>query len=419
MAVNLEQNWQMMAQGVASQTSARNVLSSQIYLDPSWFDGATYYFEVTAKNANATTDYYLQLYDATAAANLLGDNAGSGIKVAKNTSATTRFRSASFTPNAGKHILNLVTPATASSSDVSIESCCLVIVQVNATKTVIQLPLVNYLYHNLSTADNYSVRAQGATYADPDVPSYQHALLKDAARYAALSGATPWRFEAVLRASNAASTGYAKLYNETAAALVTGTELSVAGTGFTLTDVSFADDAANWTDGQHFHMQLHATSTYYGQVARAAVYVTLDPVSKGEVYYCVGKSRTGTAAVACNQYDRSLITKANFSSPILYAEVTGYCADNATAVAFGTASTNDSGTTESDLAAFNWNSATRAYARSAALTFAAADRYVWRTAATTASQYHAGVYAVVAFTAPASTPINLLRPHIIPSLGGQ
>ena len=414
MSTNLPVSLEMLDHSQASDTGARNVLSSQIYLDPSLYDGATYYFEVDAYNSNADTDYYIQLYDATATANLLTDNAGSGLLLPKNIAAYTRYRSLEFTPNAGKHVLYLTLPATAVASNLRIGSARIIVVQVGATKTRLQFPLLHYS-SSTTTSDTYTDRRAAITYAQ-NAPYRHHWFLKNSAVFGDLIAGTPWTFEAVLNCDTAAHTGYANLRNFTDSADVTGSELSITGTTITITDVALANDAENFHDGDIISdREKSDNASYNGQIFRAALYVTLENLSKGEVFCRVGCTETATTA-AQRALQRFKLELNSYSGPICYFECAGLCADDAIANYLCDDATDDTGTGGwSDIAGINWNSATKARYRSGALALTNDYRYVHRTLATTGTHDFCSPFIVVAFTGSTAgtCPLNLLHTRII------
>jgi len=373
------------------QSSSGNCLTTSIYLDPANYDGAVFYLEVVA--LRSSNPCYVQLYDLTNSAALLTDNAGNGIEVYAPGAATRRIRSGAFTPAAGKNKLCLKFSAVC-----LIYTARIIVVQTNATKTRVQIPMFAEKHDAYGTMDAYFVEARAATSYAQTTPMKYTWFPKTAGAFAALSG-NCWTFEAVLANADAGATSYATLYNVTDSATITGAEVSKAGTAIDVVDVSIADDAGNWHDGDRHEVYIKSSSaSYAARLLAARLYVTLTSITALDVYHRISKASSATAAQSMMSA-RGLFPLNSYSPAPggVYYQLAGYCATNAAGPYLCSDTTNDVGVTGwADVDSKNWNSATKALYRSADLSLTDSRRYVSRTAATAGTDQIGPGFIVVA-----------------------
>jgi parallel beta-helix repeat protein len=361
---NLEVPIEMIDQGIYCVAAAAAVASfSQIHFDISNYDGTiTAYFETVCRNNHASIDYDVILYDVTNSGTL------ATISIPHGQANYTRQRSGTITFAAGNNILGVSCPQVALDGNVVIMEARLVIIQVGATKTRIQYQLASktYIDYSNSTADGSDDTTTSTSYTQYH-PDLFNMWLKNTASLDTIAAGTPWTFEALLFNSDAPSTTSLALYNKTSGNAVTGAELSRAGSSPTLVSVNLANNAIEFTDQDIFEVRLKASANI-AKFANAYLYINLSAILKAEIVYRVGRGWTGTAANAGGQ-QRMLYTAANYSPGTIYAEFVGYCADNAQAGSLQQVNSNvlNNG---SDItgATVNWNSATKARYRTAAIT---------------------------------------------------
>lgn len=334
MSINLEVPLEMMDEGDSSSSTELILLPrSYLYLDSDDYDGATYTFEIVAINTNLITAYDVDLYDVDGAA------VKATITVPADTSLPTRFRSGSWTPaDATNRTYGVRLAQTADADHLKVYVARIIVTQVNATKTRIQIPLINY---DLSLT-NFDVidQTSSASYvqAAPGVYSYYK---KDTS---VLSGISNWSLEAVLYSDNAAKTAYLGLFNATDGVPVTGAEVSVLGTTPTLVSVDFANNAANFDEGDTFEGRIKSsTAEYFACIQKAALYCRLTSLAKAEIFWRVGRENNQAVAAETYPNGRILLNTSILSNPTIYLEASAICADNAQIVFLRDHLLNDSG----------------------------------------------------------------------------
>lgn len=369
-----------------------NRYQTGITFDPSDYDGATYYFEIVARNTNTSTDYTVTLHNYTDGVDV------ATITVPKNTSDKTRFISSSFTPTTGTKKYCLRLPQTSSASQLGVYAARILVYQVNATKTRIQFPLVIYTWGaTLPNADSYIDRTTSTSYTQPTAERYAK-FLKEANVWADKTSGSPWTFEAILNASDASATAYAELYNTSTSTDVASSVVSTTGTAFTLVSTDFSDSATNWSDGNEFEVKIKSSGTYYAQISKACLYLRLTNLSKYQLYWRVGGYIAATTSAVSQDSWRAKIDINSYTSPTTYFEATGRCADNATGISLMHDTTNDSGTTGwTNVANINFNSATKARQRVSA-TITDGYRYLLYKPTTTANGVVAAGFVVITGT---------------------
>jgi hypothetical protein len=367
MSINLEVPLEMLDFGVSSLSTGVNLLpSTYLFLDSDDYDGATYTFEIVASNLHATIDYTVDMYDVT------GSAIKATITVPANTTNPKRFRSGSWTPtDATNRTYGVQLAQTAVENHLVVFVARIIVTQVNATKTRIQIPLIN---GNMLSAFNYVTSidlTKSLSYVqesyEPTLCKYNY-YKKDTS---VLSSISNWSLEAILYTTNAATSAYLGLFNATDNTQVTGAEVSVLGTTPTLVSVNFANTAANFDNGDIFEGRIKTSNdTYWAQIQKAALYCRLTNLAKAEIFWRVMRSYQKTVAAVNYPEGRILLDTSILSNPTVYLEASAICADDAEIVFLRDHLTNDSGTDGSEVAGsgLNFNSASKVRIRSGALT---------------------------------------------------
>jgi len=353
--------------GCASQAASDWTFArTKTALDPANYDGAAYWFEIVTVN-NDSVSHDITLWDATNGA------AASTITVVNGTSGITRKRAtAAFTPAAGNCTYEILIPQTTADDNVKVYTARIIVIQTNATKTRIQIPLAagvdvqcSYLDNNANYLDRRNTASYGA-----GTSNYYRYHLKEAGVYATL-GATAWNFEAVLSA-DAGGTAYAEVQNYTDTTDIAETAVSTTSATATLcASAAFSDGLTGFHDGDVFHARIKTSNaSYYAYLHAACLYVTVTNLTKVQIFYRVSRRESVTAGGAAASYaaSRVLYTVANYTSPTIYYEMTGYCLDAADAWFLQERNSDSLTSGATDLVAHTWGTATRDRWRSTAVT---------------------------------------------------
>ena len=315
---NLTHGYEMISTPIASSTGAVSFSSTYIHLDTTAFDGTvTYNFEIVATNSNTTTAYSVLL------CNTEGTTIGTA-PVPASTTNPTRIRVTATGFLAGDDAYYIKAPATSVASQVKVYTARIIISQTNATKTRVQIPLTtnNYALTPV-TADTALMTSTSITFVNL-TNAYEYAMWK----YTAANWTNVGSFilEAVTKSSNASgitSVSLNGIANTTATK--TGTTLYVAQDTFNTTDLA---------DGTSYKLQIKSNSaSYTTSFYQANIYVNLSTIGKMEVRQRVhgGISAATTGVATSGSYSRVLIDTIN-NVNATYAESTGFCADNGTAL---------------------------------------------------------------------------------------
>src|SRR5262249_33912216 len=135
MARKLVVQIEMMGDGIASSAgSATSFKSTRLPLDDGDYDGATYYFEIIAKNTDASSRTVTLETDS--------GTSKQTISVANGTTDWTRLRSSSFTPVSGPTTYRLKLDGTTADNDLVVLYGRIIIEQVAATKS--RIPVIQF-----------------------------------------------------------------------------------------------------------------------------------------------------------------------------------------------------------------------------------------------------------------------------------
>jgi len=396
--VALEMGESVGARSITTGTS--EPLRYRMQFNAADFDAATYYFEIDwASNADAAPRNVI-LRDITNGADKATISVTNGL-------AGSRLRSTSFSPVAGEVVYSVTMPQSTVEANVQINGARVVVVQTSAaTKTVIDIPMLNAKMWDGDTSVN-------ATSGECDASTtYNQGTGREHQFYRFAKTASNWATVSGCALDMVYTSGWS---DETATlALVNVTDANAEVTGATQTD---AHDAVpthyyktfNWSDmhdGDNFEVMLKSSSTgYTPRFCRCSLRIKLSDLEKGEIHRYIGKSFEAATGAGYNHACRRLYTTANVTTPTVYLEATGYCADNAVRVSLY--QINDDTTEDSGAAVasgtINFNSATKARQRSAAVTPTTGYRvFPYHTASTANKAYFA--HLIVAFAGAYQAP---------------
>lgn len=396
--LNLEVPIEMVDHGLEAPEgggTTTNMNRSRIFLDSGDYDGDTvnYYFEIVAKNTD-TVDRNVYFRRTTGTAD---DHAT--ITVPAGTSDYTRFRVALSTPPlAGKNNYVVRVTDTNFTNQLYVSAARVLVQQTNATKTRIQIPLVQKAHDAANVGSGRADKTTSTDYTQGDPVKYS-LWVKDSTKYATLSGSTPWTLEAVLDNDSASAYTYAALHRVSDGAKVDGAEVSLYGSTITLIDTSFSDTATNFSDGAEFELKIKTSvAGQNAHLGRASLYVSLTDLSRAEVLYRVSRQNAETAAEDIVE-QRALLITSLFTSPAVYFEATGSCADDAPVLFLRDHGANPSGTGGSDVSGseINFNSGTKTIVRTGKINPTSGSNFYVREAATTGDLIPTHAWIVVTF----------------------
>lgn len=232
---------------------ARDLVSTRFALDPSNYDGATYFFEIVG-NWNESTSplatFVVELRDhlnATVAS----------IQVARGVDHTqsVRVRSTAFVPVADTY--HVYKPAMTSGTRVDIYAARIVVDQVNATKTKIQIPLTCNTTTTGTTngeVDSTISSSYGQNY--PDIFNF---YTKHASEFAGDSVA--WSFETLHGVGGGAGGHSLVSLFTSAGSQIASSEVSTANTNLdpVIQEVSLSN--VNFPDGMTVQVEHKKTAT--------------------------------------------------------------------------------------------------------------------------------------------------------------
>lgn len=371
MALNLEVPLEMCEYGMQSATTARTSTYQIINMDPGNYDGATYYYEIVATNANTTNGYAVSLRDVTGSTNKVS------ITVPANTTARTRLRSSSWTPTSGNRVYSTYIAATAAASNIIVYEARIVVVQSNATKTRIQIPLLNRNY-----SDNAAYTAQYVdnrnNASDGQSVSRYFPIFKYVAAAFSNVPASGFSFETAVASSNASATATVSLYNKTDSTIVASVTKST--TTPSVVTTSWSAGASNWHDGDDYEVRHKiSNASYYSRIGNAYLYITISDLQSYEVYWKISKARTAGTGALINEYQRAQLNPDNYSNESIFFECTGYNNSSNNYLHLQDDGTNDSGTGGSNVSGADiaFNSGTKARQRTAStISLTNGNRYI-------------------------------------------
>ena len=373
---NLVAPLELVDYGIASNTSAVTFTRTQAYLDPSDYDGATYYFEVDGYNNHASINYSPALYYWTGS--VWAAVTSATVSVPHSTSAYTRLRSGVFTPQAGQTAYCAFLPATALANNLRVNAARIVVGQASATKTRIQIPLYSVQYNSTSSADTSSQADGGhAGTGWGPIVGKQVIFPYSAAAWATVSGATSCSIEAVLESNSASYTAYAALFDVTDTDFTTPIgQVSTVATSWTLLNADFNVSAL--TDGRTYQLAIkssNASGACY--LARAALCLRVTSLAACEIWWRIAQYLTATSSATELSYQLAKIDLSLYSGfGNAYLEADGASNNDATCLQINDQGTNEHGGTVAELTpGINFNSATYARQRTTAVSLTDGHRY--------------------------------------------
>jgi len=351
--VNLEVPLEMVDLGISSSTAATTFTRSAIRLDADDYDGATYYFEFVGSNSNGNNDYAVELIDMDN-----GNDSKCHETVPQGTATPTRFRTEAFIPATGNNEYQVRLAGTELDDELKVYAARIVVVQNNATKTRIQIPLSSGPFNFSSNAPDASVDDTDSITYTQRYPDHFSLWKKDESVWGDIASGTPWTLEAVFgtfkpyggEPDGMTNLSLFKRIDDENAIQVVVTELTH-GLNYGLESVDFANDADNFDDLGQFEVKYKLVPTggftYFSALARASLYVKLTNLNKGEVYWRL--SRKASVSVAgTNALQRVLWNGNNYSHPKVYFQATGRDATlSGMTIGALDAETSDSGTSGS------------------------------------------------------------------------
>ncbi|MDY6950740.1 MAG: LamG-like jellyroll fold domain-containing protein [Thermodesulfobacteriota bacterium] len=367
--INLEVPIEMIDSGISSRATTENFIRSAIRLDEADYDGATYYFEIVAENID-NYDHTVELADIS------NSHIKSTITVPGDTDVPTRWRSKPFTPNSGNNEYQLRLYGEATENILKVYAARIVVVQVNATRTRIQIPLLSGSATAYSNLLGIGTDTTSATTYTQNLPDGFSLWQKDLSAWGDLADGAPWTLEAVFGSTNGSYLANVCLFNKTkedndpgTPYPVTASELSQ-GNGYALQTVDFAADSANFDgeDVEQFEVRHRVgDASCQSRLARAALYVRLINLNKGEVYWRLARKGAASSG-AINTVQRVLVNTDNYTTPSVYSQSTGRDSDLGTiAISVWDAQTSDFDTSGSHVssAAIDLPSTTKSLVRTA------------------------------------------------------
>jgi len=270
------------------------------------------------------------------------------------------------------------------------------VTQVNATKTKIYIPLTAGLHDLADSVNTIPGSASPCTignYACVDTapksasftqttPSRYPIWRKDTSKYVTLDTTTPWTFDVVGGASSGAGF-FVQLFNKTTSTGITASQVTNSAGTIALASISFADNAADFTNGNDISVQSRQQGGAGGSVSyifKAGLWVKLmGPLNQADVYYRIGRNVDTTSSTVVTPLARSIIDLTKFLVPTVYFEATGFQPSAGTSsISLIDHGSNDSGNAGgSTITGSTLNlSTTNARSRSSALSITSGDRYI-------------------------------------------
>lgn len=374
--------------------------NTQMGLNDGDYDGATYYFEIVATNGNAGAAYDVSLVKYSDSSVIATATIPAG------TNAALRIRSASFVPIEGNEIYAVLTPQTASAGQVIVYTARIVVSQANATKTRVQVCM---FFADVPSATPIKDQINSVSYGQQNAMAFAR-YVKDSSYLADIAAGSPWSFEAVIQTNSTIRTVTAGLVNITDGTTVQ--ELSHTGdSNLFYASADFADNAANFHEGDEFEVKHHGSSaTYAVFLCRAAIYVKLENLSKITIYDLLCGRSASTVTITYLPYHRTKLAL-NGATGNCYAEACGYeGAAGDVALRLTDEGSSDSSAAGSDVAdsLMNFGGA-KSRVRSAAITLTEATRYIGRVNRSDASTLYVGVGFII-------LPLSVSTPNIDASL---
>ena len=313
---NLEVPIELADMNLLSGTSAKVFDETRTSFDTNDYDGnPSYFFEVVAQN-NDTVARTISLVDS--ASNTVF---GSTITLVASAAPITRYRVA-ITPSVGINNYRVQFSATGSSTDLRLYAARILVKQTAATKTKIYIPLASNDF-DAGTSEVANTTATSDVNNNFSFSRNDSVWKKNLAAPAFQGSSVQYFFEAVLSGSSGHSSK-AALYefdtqNQVPASLIS----TAAGAPDMQVSSAFDETSAgfNLSGVRMYEVKFFSdTSGYSAHIYKAGLWVKIQGLTSGEVYYRVGKGNT-TTVVQGDQ--RVLLDTGVFSNPSIYHEAVG------------------------------------------------------------------------------------------------
>jgi hypothetical protein len=304
--------------GFSSRTSGGNAIwETARWIVPSDYDNATWYFEIVGRNSHASNAYnvYLTNFAGTVI---------STITIPANTPTSSdvsqRFRSTSFAMSSSDYYL-LSIDLTASLGNLTVSAVRIVVVQVNATKTCIPIPMCGNNGSLTAPPSSNPISYIVGTTWNQQVPQNFSLFKKDISEFADIGG---WRLDATHSAFYGGGTHYSEvgLWNVTSGAIVPGTVISYNGNTPTPTHLDFDNTVSGFDNLSTFEIRHH--NSYSGDASylySAQLYVRLVNLSVATLRKRIARGITVSTGGA-NQFITERILGGNSATSCL--ETVGY-----------------------------------------------------------------------------------------------
>jgi len=412
--MDLDVPLEMLDGTVWATTSQRDVAASTMLLDPSDYDGASYYFEIVALNTDDEA-HSVSLRDAT------NDAALSSISVPASTYSHTRIRAAEdFEPAPGTNELRLRLPAMPVGEDLKVFTARIVVEQRDATRTRLQFPLLAGAWQMAGwtsdeTAECYIGYTNATSYSID--PRWARLFERNDETLSQIAGGKPWTLETLV-AHDGAGESSTCLYNVSDSEAIAASEGSATGDSYQLISTSFAGDAEDFDDEDLYEVRLASDGTDYANIARAALYVELSCLEKAAVNWRIGDATYAGTGAEQIRTERAAIDLDSYSgTPSASFEASGYCADAAERLFLYHHTTNDSGTSGwTSVEGLQFESGSRGVLRTA---FNLTDDYRYLCGWESSSNDHQSAAAFVVLEIAGETAVAKEITHTYDGLGKE
>ncbi len=377
--INIQVPIELIDRGLSSSTAAITFNRSKTSFNTADYVAQTnlYAFEIVAQNSNTTTPYTIYLVNS--AGTTITDSA---IVIPANTTAATRY-SILWTPTSGSNNYRIKMPATTIAGQVLIHSAKIIVDQTAAVATKIYIPLTGGDASGENSSDAAATAAQitstaSTTFVVPttSTESYFYQWTRSDASYDAIDAGTPWTLETISSTSNALGTASVALFDKANTLQITPATTTVTGsTALTMSQVSFAGNAANFNDGDIMEVRIKSSSaSYTTRLYKAGLWIKLKFLKKTEVPVRLLNRRI-VASTASLPDGRFLWDAGAWSNPTVYFQTNARLAT--TSISLINDNNFDSGTANAGLTTTTTITPGTTYVaqRSAALTMSNMSRY--------------------------------------------
>ncbi len=402
--MNLEVPIELIDNNLTSLNSgAFTAESSKTNFDTGDYDGGlTYTFDISASNSDSADKDVL-----------LVNGAGATVATATvPTGAVINRYTATLTPTSGADTYRVVVPQTTSAAQATVFTARIVVAQIQANKTRIQIPLGGTNGSFSTDLTNIIDSRTSVSYGQGTSDKFT-LWNYTAANWATIAASNAFTLEAVI-SNSSTSTTFAALYNATDNTEVTSSIVSAAAGTDTLSlqATTFTSDV-NLVTAKDYELRFKSDANV-ARIHRAAFYIKLTGLAsagKAEVYYRFTRhGSTSITSAGSNSSWRARITAPNYANPLFYHEACGRESSLGDPVAqAGSISTSDTSDTVTAISGSDiaFDSTTKARVRTTALTMT----LNWRVAAirtrTTGTLVWTHSLLVVATSTPTATPGNL------------